>query len=257
MTRSLELFSKAGIELLPYSLADETLLSRAGVAGSGKRTENVELSVSAYRSDTIRQARIALIEGGDALQVLNFCIFPSLDCPNLPTFAADLVTLPGGHLIALDYAPNGHELASDAVYAPSSALATAFERHRATLPDGGPIPEDSKRFFSPYFLWSRLPKGEESDALISNAVLPAFEEYLDGYLQLVVDAERSNEHSSSSSSSGSRQQTAREAQLAYSQYRADEDPARPMLSRLFGEEYAERVIREVLFDLPLRIDQQA
>ena len=255
--RTMSLFSEAGLDLQPYSLADETLLQAEGTSGAGARAQPVRLSVHAYRTGSgIRQARIAHIEGGPALQVLNFCIFPDVDCqPSLPTFAADLVTLPGGHLIALDYAPNGHDLASDAAYAPGSALATAFARHRASLPDGGSIPESASRFFSPFFLWSRLPTGDESDALIASAVLPAFEDYLRGYLQLVADS------SSSGSGGGGPQPEERlriacDAQLAYSRYRADEDPARPMLSRLFGEDFAERLIREVLFDLPLRLEKE-
>jgi len=45
----------------------------------------------------------------------------------------------------------------------------------------------------------------------------------------------------------------REAQLDYARYRIASDPARPMLGRLFGEPYAERLIRELLFDLPVRL----
>jgi hypothetical protein len=41
------------------------------------------------------------------------------------------------------------------------------------------------------------------------------------------------------------------AQLEYSRYRTEEDPARPMLSRIFGKHETERLLREVLFDLPL------
>lgn len=44
----------------------------------------------------------------------------------------------------------------------------------------------------------------------------------------------------------------RAAQLEYVRYRTEEDPARPMLSRVFGAETSERLLREVLFDLPLR-----
>jgi len=33
----------------------------------------------------------------------------------------------------------------------------------------------------------------------------------------------------------------------YLKYRRDNDPARPMLSRLFGKEYTESLIKEVLF----------
>jgi hypothetical protein len=46
------------------------------------------------------------------------------------------------------------------------------------------------------------------------------------------------------------------AQLEYSRYRTEEDPARPMLSRIFGEHQTERLLREVLFDLPLVLQRE-
>ena len=97
------------------------------------------------------------------------------------------------------------------------------------------------RYFSPYFVWSRLPT-PDGDAAILDAVLPAFEDYLRGYLELVRTAVPLADPLGLSA--------VRERQLSYATYRAEKDPARPMLTRLFGEEYAERLIREVLFDLP-------
>ena len=61
----------------------------------------MQLSLHAHRSAKLRHIRAAHIQGGDGLQVLNVCLFPYLEF-DLPTFSADLVTLPGGHLIAID-----------------------------------------------------------------------------------------------------------------------------------------------------------
>ena len=165
----------------------------------------------------------------------------------MPSFAADLVTLPGGHLIALDYAPNC-DVAADSAYAPGSALAAAYARHRTALPDGGAIPEAAAKYFSPYFLWSRLPT-PASDEAISSAVLPAFEDYLRGYLELVRTAAPLQDQRAL--------EAVREAQLSYASYRGGQDPARPMLTRLFGESFAERLIAEVLFDLPRVLQSDA
>ena len=240
--RSLELFSEAGIVLQPYPV-DEDLLKAQGSSGSGDRAQRVDLTVSAYGcEDRIRQARIVLIEGGSALQVLNFCIFPDPSYA-LPSFAADLVTLPGGHLIALDYAPHG-DVADDPIFNPSGELADAFARHRPLLPDGGSIAEESSRFFSPYFLWSRLPLSEENEEIISSHVFEAFEDYLRIYLAHVSAAQLATK----------RRADSLDSQLSYSTYRAENDPARPMLTRLYGEGFAERLISEVLFDLPLRME---
>jgi phycoerythrobilin:ferredoxin oxidoreductase len=238
--RALSIFDEAGLRLSSYPL-DESLTRHTATTGPKSRPARVDLSVRAYCTDELRQARLVLIEGGSGLQVLNFCIFPELTY-GLPSFSADLVTLPGGHLIAMDFAPNS-DVAADAAFARDGALAACFSRHRDALPDGGPLPEAATRYFSPYFLWSRLPLDEAAGgATVASTVLAAFDDYLRTYLRLVEQATPLE----SDDALGS----VREAQLAYSTYRAESDPARPMLTRLFGADYAERLIREVLFDLP-------
>ncbi len=176
--RGMQLFAEAGLELQPYDI-DDDLRARDATTGTGARQHAVRLRSSAYCTDVLRQIRLVLIDGGERLQVLNFCIFPHLQY-GLPTFALDLVTLPGGHLIALDCQPNGHADAEASGL--SSALADAFSRHRDALPDGGPIPEAAEPYFSPHFLWSRMPLSVDGDAVI-DAVLPAFEDYLTAYLR--------------------------------------------------------------------------
>ena len=244
--RALAIFDEARVPLRTYPHIDDALRRREATTGPASRPQRVELSVSAYETDELRQARMVLIDGGSMMQVLNFCIFPSADY-GLPTFAADLVTLPGGHLIALDFAPNG-DAATDAAYSDDGALAACFARHRDALPDGGKLPEDATRFFSPYFLWSRLPLDESSHAAVQTDVLAAFEDYLRTYLQLVSAAKPLE--------GAAARADVRDAQLSYASYRAESDPARPMLTRLFGAPYAERLIHEVLFDLPLRLNEE-
>jgi len=235
------IFNETGSPLRRYPL-DAELLQRESTVGSGARAQPVRLTVSAFCTDELRQIRLAHIRGG-SLQVLNFCAFPSL-AYGLPSFAADLVTLPGGHLIALDFAPN-RDPATDDAFAPGGALAAVYARHRLQLPDGGPIPEAAAKYFSPYFLWSRLPT-PESDAVVADAVLQAFDDYLRAYLELVRDATPLEDEATRSA--------VRKAQLSYARYRAEEDPARPMLTRLFGSDFAERLIHEALFDLPFHLD---
>lgn len=227
------IFEEAGVPLEAYPLADEHR-QRETETGSSARQQRVQLSMLAYSSTKLRHIRVAHIQGGDSLQVLNLCLFPRLDF-TLPTFSADLVTLPGGHLIAIDCQPNDAKAESD------SWLRDAYELHRPKLPDGGPVAPETARFFSNSFLWSRLPLSCTPDE-VRALVLPAFEDYLRCYLQAVADAEPAADAETLA--------RVREGQLAYCDYRISKDPARGMLTRLFGTEYAEELIAGALFDLP-------
>ena len=135
------IFAEQGIELEPYPLAEE-LRQRSVTSGPSSRPRHVQLSLQAHRSTKLRHIRAAHIQGGDGLQVLNICLFPHLEFA-LPTFSADLVTLPGGHLIAIDLQPNDPSALPDA---DGGRLSRLYEEHRQRLPDGrlGPV-EDPAR----------------------------------------------------------------------------------------------------------------
>ena len=170
--------------------------------------------------------------------MLNFVINPSSRF-DLPFFGADLVTLPNGHLLALDLQPvdKTDPEHTDPVW---QRLMPLFERWRAELPDGGPIPDEAQPYFSPAFLWTRIPLGEEGDALIDRVIRPAFADYLQLYLELVKEAQPVDHERAAHLLSGQRRYTA---------YRAEKDPARGMLTRFYGSEWTESYIHGVLFDL--------
>ena len=196
------------------------------------------MNLTVFESHSFRTARALLIDQGPNLQVLNFCIFPKLDSP-APTFSADLVTLKGGSLIAIDCQPNG--FAMDVSTRAGKMLADAYACHRPRFPHGGEIPEGARKFFSDSFLWSRVPANESAEKLHA-LIEPAFDDYLSAYLCVLEDSEplcRAEDLA-----------IVRAAQLEYAQYRITRDPARPMLSRLFGGDATERLLTETLFDLP-------
>lgn len=91
------------LNLQPYPIP-EGFESKSAIVGKGKHQDQVLTTSYGYQAPKLRQIRAAHVQGGQALQVLNFVIFPHLDY-DLPFFGADLVTLPGGHLIALDMQP--------------------------------------------------------------------------------------------------------------------------------------------------------
>ena len=90
-------------DLQPYPIP-EGFESKSAIVGKGSHQNEVLTTSFGYQSSKLRQIRAAHVQGGSSLQVLNFVIFPHLNY-DLPFFGGDLVTLPGGHLIALDMQP--------------------------------------------------------------------------------------------------------------------------------------------------------
>jgi phycoerythrobilin:ferredoxin oxidoreductase len=100
------------------------------------------------------------------------------------------------------------------------------------------MPEAVQPYVSPMALWTRLGGKNttvESDlvAWIQGPVRRAFFHHFTTYLQLLKEPSAV---------------TMKESRLTeYVQYRRDNDPARPLLQRLFGVEWTEHMLHEVLF----------
>lgn len=221
------------LDLAPYPIP-AGFESKEAITGKGKKEQLVVTTSHAFKSSKLRQIRAAHVQGGDALQVLNFVIFPQINY-DLPFFGADLVTLPGGHLIALDMQPLFHNLAYQKQY--SDPILPIFNKYQKDLPWGGDFPEEAKQFFSPAFLWTR-PKETEA---VQTTVFAAFQDYLQAYLDLVDRAEPLTD--------SQRLAEILQAQRNYINYRAAKDPARGMFLRFYGEEWTEEYIHGFLFDL--------
>ena len=221
----------------PYPVPDR-FLQREDLTGSKGNPFTVTTATWACKTEKYRQVRAACVNAGRAASVLNFVINPSSRF-DLPFFGGDLVTLPSGHLLALDLQPADKD-DPDHTQPVWDRLMPIFERWRQELPDGGPIPEEAQPFFSPAFLWTRLPLGEEGDQIIDSVVRPAFNDYLRLYLELSAEAE---------AVPAGREQHLRAGQQRYTAYRAEKDPARGMLTRFHGSEWTEAYIHSVLFDL--------
>jgi phycoerythrobilin:ferredoxin oxidoreductase len=230
---------KSRLDLQPYPIP-EGFERKSAITGKGQNQEEVVTTSYGFQSQKLRQIRAAHVQGGKSLQVLNFVIFPRLEY-NLPFFGADLVTLPGGHLIALDMQPLFRDdPAYQAQY--SEPVLPLFHHYQQFLEWGGDFPEEAQPFFSPAFLWTR-PKETEQ---VETHVFDAFKDYLDAYLNFVDQSEPIQ-----SPEALNEIQT---AQLRYLRYRAEKDPARGMFRRLYGEEWTEAYIHGFLFDLERHLD---
>lgn len=217
------------------------------------------------------------------IHVLNFVVFPN---PNvrevkkknggggflsLPILGADVVSLPGNkHLVALDFQPvlplnlgpaiSGHNTANlfptqyahveEKLHAIHAKYQNLEGDVTPLLPWGGDIPPQAQRFFSPYALWTRLG---DNDAIktVETVVWDAFKEYVDLYFDLMIAVQEDIDSglldiASNDIKEGPDNRTW-DGQNEYLEYRRLNDPARPMLQRLYGNDWAERVIGDVLF----------
>ena len=224
-----------GIE--PYPVND-AFLFKQDQTGSKAKPVSVTTATWACKSEKFRQVRAACVSAGSSASVLNFVINP-LPRYDLPFFGGDLVTLPSGHLLALDLQPADKQ-DNEHTQGVWDRLMPIFDRWRSQLPDGGPIPDEAQPFFSPGFLWTRLPLGEEGNQLIESVVRPAFNDYLNLYLELAAAAVPVSDQ---------RMEHLLAGQRRYTDYRAEKDPARGMLTRFHGSEWTEAYIHDVLFDL--------
>jgi phycoerythrobilin:ferredoxin oxidoreductase len=230
---------RLGSDLKPYAIPDG-YEHKSAITGKGKRAAVVTTDLYAYQSSKLRHIRAAHVRGGAALQVLNFVIFPHMNY-DVPFFGADLVTLPGGHLIAIDMQPLFHTSEYKEKY--SDPVKGIFEKHQANLPWGGDFPPEAARFFSPCFLWSR----PTAEGVLETHVFDAFKDYLHAYLDILDAAQPVT--------SSAQLAAIAESQLAYAQYRAEKDPARGMLTRFYGEEWCHTYIQTCLFDLEDKLEK--
>ena len=212
-----------------YSYKDSTY-------GSKKSKKNVNLSTwGVAHKKRIQLARAVCINSPN-YSVLNFLIIPNT-IYNVPFFGVDFVSLPNSHLLVLDFQPS---LKIENQYSNKllEQLIELKNRCHTSLPLAQKMSGDLASFFSPGLIWSKLPKEENSDFLIANNLYNSFTEYLILYLETLFESEEADSEL---------QKELKNGQNNYLKYRRDNDPARPMLSSLFGKEFTESLIKEVLF----------
>lgn len=216
----------------------------------------------------VRYARITLLEtvpvssaesgivSPDGIQVLNFVVLPNIDT-TLPVLGIDLVSLPGSkHLLLLDAqpmtAPNPHESHWEEWYKTHVATKSGDdEEEPLKFAWGGDFPETVKQYVSKYALWTRLQNipdkddtNEDADKstttpavdAIQGDIFVAFQEHLDAYVELLgryaddIETVEGVNH-----------------QPSYLDYRRNNDPAKPMLNSLYGAEWTQTLLDNVLF----------
>mmetsp|Transcript_27230 Transcript_27230/g.63778 ORF Transcript_27230/g.63778 Transcript_27230/m.63778 type:complete len:394 (-) Transcript_27230:856-2037(-) len=271
-------------ETVPPGLSENQAPARGSKTESIVRITTKALVPKAQSDDEdeeghlVRYARITLLEtvpvssevdgvvSSQGIQVLNFVVLPNADT-TLPVLGIDLVSLPGSkHLLLLDAqpmaVPNPHESHWEEWY-------NEHVRVEADVPDeeneeslkyawGGDFPEAVKQYVSKYALWTRLqnisegtnknengandtkPSSESTNTpavdAIQEGIFVAFQDHLDAYLELLgrytgdIETVRGENH-----------------QPSYLDYRRNNDPAKPMLNALYGPEWTQTLLDNVLF----------
>ena len=204
--------------------------------GSKKSKKNVNLFTWGVTHEKRIQFARAVCINSPNYSVLNFLIIPNT-IYNVPFFGVDFVSLPNSHLLVLDFQPSlkVQNQYNDELIEKLIKLKT---RCHTSLPLAEKMSGDVARFFSPGVIWSKLPKEERSDFLIANMLYSSFKEYFNLYLEILFESKEANMDLQKELING---------QNNYLKYRRENDPARPMLSSLFGKEFTESLIKEVLF----------
>jgi hypothetical protein len=243
--------------------------------------ETIPVSASASASTTTAD----ITDGGDivtpdGIQVLNFVVLPNADT-NLPVLGIDLVSLPGSkHLLLLDaqpmVAPNPHEshwkdwYKTHVVVENKNNMEEEDKDEPLKFAWGGDFPETVKQYVSKYALWTRLqnivpPVEKDTDDenttattnnnndtpsitaidVIQGDIFVAFQEHLDTYLELLeqytTTADDDDNNIETVSIKGDNNQP------SYLNYRRNNDPAKPMLNALYGKEWTQSLLDNVLF----------
>jgi phycoerythrobilin:ferredoxin oxidoreductase len=183
------------------------------------------------------------------IQVMNLVVFPSPHT-NLPVWGVDLVSLPGDkHLLVMDVQPMSTSTDDYCNQETNSELQKWHAKYVEHIFEwGGDMPEPAQKFFSPYVLWTRLAKGQSQEQappidIIQGNVWDAFVAHLELYLQLVEKYSSTSDNNNNNNNNTPK----KNYQEEYLQYRLMNDPARPMLQSLYGAEWTEQLLTQVLF----------
>tara|TARA_B100000131_G_scaffold302161_1_gene325051 strand:- start:940 stop:1701 length:762 start_codon:yes stop_codon:yes gene_type:complete len=208
---------------------------RKSTFGSKKNKQNVTLFTWGAFHPRINLARAVCIDSPN-YSVLNFLIIPN-QIYNIPFFGLDFVSLPSKHLLVLDFQPS-LQIEKQFDMNLLKRVVRLKNQFHEKIPTAEELPIELSKFFSPGMIWSKLPKDEYSEKIISTKLFTSFQSYLDLYLEALSKSKKVEPELQKEIIIG---------QTTYLNFRKENDPARPMLKSLFGSEFCESLIQNVLF----------
>lgn len=213
------------LDLTPYHLPEDLGYVEGKLEGEKLTIEN-----RCYQTPQFRKLHLELAQVGQNLDILHCVMFPRLAYP-LPMFGTDLVGGRGQISAAIvDLSPITENRSLPAGYqtALKALPAFAFTQPRA-LPEWGNI-------FSDFCLFVRPSTPEEESQFLQRAT-----DFLTLHCQQAL---------ATSPLDGTGEVTVLAGQRHYCIQQQQNDKTRRVLEKAFGQEWAERYMTTVLFDLP-------
>ena len=187
----------------------------------------VTIETRAYQGGVVRYARIALLKG-PGLEIGNLLCLPQVTHP-LPILGADLVVLSRETgMVAVDLSPTlppGPE--RDA----QLASLVARRARQPSLPPGGALPDWCAAWFSPCALYTRVTPSQRE------AASAAFQDFPSAFVDLARASSPRLDLLAQVAS----------AQAGYAAAHLRDDKGLGLLAKMFGREWSERYLSEVLF----------
>eukprot|EP00633_Aureoumbra_lagunensis_P014303 CAMPEP_0197348784 /NCGR_PEP_ID=MMETSP0893-20130614/8896_1 /TAXON_ID=44058 ORGANISM="Aureoumbra lagunensis, Strain CCMP1510" /NCGR_SAMPLE_ID=MMETSP0893 /ASSEMBLY_ACC=CAM_ASM_000539 /LENGTH=295 /DNA_ID=CAMNT_0042859599 /DNA_START=200 /DNA_END=1083 /DNA_ORIENTATION=- len=196
-----------------------------------------------------RRIRMTYFDGGTSIQVFNSLWYPSLDRSDAPLLGIDLLSFGANKanrlLCVIDAQPSaGRNPQTQQVSHDTSRLAAIHAKYVNTL-GGTPSAKwyEDSRYFSSQMLYGTTETLGGLDG-IAQTLLPAFQSYLDAYIDLVTSVdcnriEKIQEHTD----------LTLERHAAYDEFNAARDPAHKLFTSYFGEHFAHDYVHNFLFSL--------
>lgn len=211
-------------------LSPLTLPEGLGYVEGKLEGEKLVIANRCYQTPQLRKLHLELAKVGNNLDILHCVMFPKPSY-SLPLFGCDIVAGRGGVSAAIaDLSPANPERQLPPSYTEGlSALPEAqFEQSR-DLPDWGDI-------FSPFCLFIRPSSAEEESRFLSRV-----QGFLDVHCRLVTQSQPVSDEQALLN---------RQGQQYYCTKQQQNDKTRRVLEKAFGNEWANRYMTQVLFDIP-------
>ncbi|NEP09648.1 MAG: 15,16-dihydrobiliverdin:ferredoxin oxidoreductase [Symploca sp. SIO2C1] len=186
-----------------------------------------------YESPEFRKIRYTYINAGEMAQIFNSVIYPRHNY-DLPLLGIDFLAFGKKKiLVVLDFQP----LFRDQEYLEKyiEPIRTIRDKYNELAQDLPMKFYDASQYFSPYLLFAKT----DAETVV-NRLLPAYQEYIQLYWQLLEKAEPLTQPEAI--------ERIIKAQKDYDQYSAERDPASGLFSSYFGHEWSEKFLYEFLFE---------